>query len=236
MKKTVLATLLAVGVSSLGFAQGYVTWNASPGQFVIGQTNSTVYSGLSGAVGGGQSTGSGTVGNTVGGATSLYYYDLLVSTADSASPTAMADLSANWSDTGLMMTNGPAANGRLNPSTPISAGAVSWSGSGAEEFMLVGWSANLGTTYATVLNELNHWNGSLANAFFGESSAASIVPSSTSTAGVTLFGSAVSGLISNTGASPMELFELQPTIIPEPGTMALAVLGGASMLLFRRKK
>ena len=231
--------LAAVGIASASFGQGYVTWNASPGQFVIGQTNSTQYSGLSASLGGGASTGGGVVGNTVAGGSSLYYYALLVSTTASTSPTSLTSLASDWTSSGLMMTNGPAANGRLNPMNPITAGAVPWSGSGAEQFMFVGWSANLGNNYSTVLTELQNWStqgsGIVGTAFFGVSSVGSTTPSSSSSVGVTLWGAAGSGLISNTSTSPMQLFALQVAPVPEPGTIALAALGGASMLLFRRR-
>jgi hypothetical protein len=232
MKKLALTILAVAGITGVSFAQGYVQWNSSPGQFVVGVTNSTVYSSLSTTLGGGQSTGTGATGYTSSSASSLFYYTLLASTTDTSASTTLTDLANNWTSTGLVMTNGTFANGRINPVSPTLAATVSYTTT--TEFELVAWSANLGTSYATVLNELKNWTtvGSTiqGTAFFGVSSASAILPSSSSAVGTSLFGTTA---IYNPSTSPLELYALA---VPEPGTMALAALGGASLLLFRRKK
>lgn len=191
MKKLALTILAVASITSVSFAQGYVQWNSSPGQFVVGVTNATVYSGLSTTLGGGKSTGTGSTGYTSSSATSLFYYTLLASTTATSASTTLSDLVNNWTSTGLTMTNGTFANGRINPVNPTLAAAVSFTTS--TEFELVGWSANLGTSYATVLSELQNWAtvGSTitGTAYFGVSSAAALTPSSSSAAGTSLFGS-----------------------------------------------
>jgi hypothetical protein len=248
MKKLILTTLAVAGVSSLAFAQGYVNWNGSPGAFVVAQTNSVNYSSLSTTLGGGAATGQATGGQGNTCSTSVYYYELLYSTVDTTTPTTLTDLTANWTATGFLTVNSTIANnGRLGtPLAPTtadeilaypSATAPSWS------FMLVGWSSNLGTTWAgagNVESELENWQtagSSIVGAsYFGESYVGQTALSTSSTAGTTVFAASQTpgGLISNPTGSPLVLSELAAT--PEPATFALAALGGASLLLFRRRK
>ena len=103
------------------------------------------------------------------------------------------------------------------------------------EVLVAGWSANLGSTYAAAWNEIDNWatlgSSVVGTAFFGLSNEGLLNPNPSSP-GNTPFGAAGSGLINNPN---MQLNELLVTV-PEPGTMALAALGGASLLLFRRRK
>ena len=238
MKKLALTTIAAISIASGAFAQGFVAWSATPGPSVIGYTNSILTSTFTTGGGGasGLSQGAAT-GNTVAGGSSLFYYALMVNTTGTATttPTTLAGLSG-WTYTGLAMTNGTTANGRLSP-TVAATGAVPSTGAN-ENFMLVGWSANLvgSTNVSTVLFDLNNWgtvqSGITGTAFFGVSAVATLTPSTSSSSPTAVFGT---GLINNPSAAPMVLYSLlAPT--PEPGTMALAALGGASLLLFRRRK
>jgi len=241
MKKLVLTTLGIVGVSSLAFAQGYVAWNNAPTTDVIGNTNSINYSGLSAALGAGAATGSGAQGVTVGSAASVYYYELLYSSVDTSTPTTLSDLANNWTATGLFLQNGTTGNGRAiltgTTGSAVQAGPANYSGAAPLDFMLVGWSANLGTTFAGaggVLSVLQSWAGQVTGAFFGESVVGSTVISTANSAGTAVIGAAGSGLIYNPSSAPLVMNEL--ATVPEPGTLALAALGGLSMLMFRRKK
>ena len=248
--KKILTTLVASGIALGAVAQGYVNWSASPAGAIIVQTNSINYSSLSAALGAGAPTGQqgAAQGNTAGLAGQTYYYELLYSTVDTTTPTSLTDLAANWTATGLIAPQSSTGNnGRLG--TPLNANSAaellplgnSYTGQ-ALDFMLVGWSANLGTTYAGaggVLSELLNWNGTfapIAGAYFGESFVGNSTLSLSSSAGTTLWSTTqtAGGLISNPSSAPMVINELQAT--PEPGTLALAALGGASLLLFRRKK
>jgi hypothetical protein len=243
--KKILTTLAASGIALGAFAQGYVAWNVAPGANVIGQTNSITYSSLSVALGGGQATGnaSGAQANAGGAALGAFYYELLYSTVDTTTPTTLTDLAANWTATGLHAQNLANGTGKITEIGGTSAMQIDPTyTSGTLYIMLVGWSANLGTTYAgtgNVLSELQAWSPGTAiqNAYFGESYVGTLTAISTSSsAGSSVFAASqtAGGLISNPLATPMVLSELQA--VPEPGTMALAALGGASMLLFRRKK
>jgi len=236
--KKILTTLAIAGLTVASFAQGTVNWSASPSVNFIAQTNSTAYSQLSAALGAGQTTAvnSGGVANTPAGQTTLFYYALLYSTSASTTPTTLSTLAGSWSNTGLLMTNGPGANGRINPVNPNAAATVPWAAGTSANVMLVGWSANLGNNYATVLSLLQNWSTQnstvTGQAFFGESSVGAVTSSSSSITGATVFGG--SPLLSNPSANPAQLFLL--ATVPEPGTLALAAIGGASLLLFRRKK
>lgn len=243
MKKLLFTMLVGSGLSIAAFGQGTVEWTLVGGQF-IGQTNATVYSSFEASSG--QPAAGGTVGNTAGNTlannTALgyqgYYYELLASATASTAPTAPGQFSS-WSDTGLWATNGAVSNGRIiqGPAQGVSANtqatAANWAAGVTENIILVGWSANLGSSWSTVLNELLNWNQyEIANAYFGVSSVGDLA-SGTANPGVLVFGTGAGQI--NNGASAPDQLDLVATV-PEPGTMALAALGGASMLLFRRKK
>lgn len=232
--------ILLVSVASPGaFAQGYVAWNVSPAGDIIAMTNAANYSGLSGSLGGGSTTGQpGTTGNVSG----PYYFELLYSIVDTTTPTTLAELAANWTATGLQLENNQGVNnGRLNELNPVSAAAIDPSYTGGNlQVMLVGWSANLGTAYGGsggVLSELQNWSTTevAGSAYFGMSFVGTAILSTSSSTGTTIWSATqtAGGLISNPSSSPMVLYELA---VPEPGTMALAALGAASLFLFRRRK
>lgn len=241
MKKLLLTTAVVLGLSVAAMAQGTVNWNGVANLF-IAQTNGGTYSTFAG---GGLSTGSGSVGNTAGNTvannTALgyqgYYYELLVSATASAAPTVVSGLSG-WLDTGLSATNGAVSNGRIVQTAAQGVAgnqqaiANNWPVNATESVILVGWSANLGSSWSTVLNELQNWStDGISGAYFGVSSMGSLAAQS-GNPGVTVFGPGP-GQINNPVGTPMVMNLLA---VPEPGTIALAALGGASLLLFRRKK
>lgn len=214
-------------------------WGATPGPSIVAFTNTATSSSLSQDLGGGGSNYGGTNGPTVGSGSAVFYYELLVNTNGTATttPTTLSGL-AGWTATGLFMTNGVNANGRMVPTYFTNGAAVPYSGSGNENFLLAGWSANLGTTnWSTVYGNLNNWAvdaGAISgDAFFGLSTVATLAPSTFSVAGTVLWGSNA-GQIYNTTSAPMELYDL--TLAPEPGTLALAGLGGVALWLGRRRK
>jgi hypothetical protein len=150
--KKLLTALAVTGFTTAAFAQGTVQWQNVAGNF-IGQTNSTAYSSFTP----GQSAVGGAVGATVGNATSLFYYELLVSTSAASAPATVSALSS-WTDTGLEAQNGAGANGRI---LQLNAGANDvangWALGSVANIVLVGWSSNLGTTWAAAYNKLLNW-------------------------------------------------------------------------------
>ena len=238
--KKILTTLVASCLTVAAFAQGTVNWTGVAG-FFNGQTNGTAFSPFVSSAG---ATLSGTLGNTLGNNTANnallgytgYYYALLTS-ASAVAPTTIAGLQA-LGITGLTATNGAASNGRIIQVAGTTARSASgWALGGSTNVVLVGWSGNIGTTFAAALGNLQNWaafSQTLTQpAFFGLSSVGTLT-SGTADPGVVVFG-ASAGQINNGSAAPEQLLQLGAPV-PEPGTMALAALGGASLLLFRRKK
>jgi hypothetical protein len=241
MKKIALTIVCALGASVMAFAQGNVNWGTITFASVTMQTNSTQYSPL---FGGGNAVG-GAVGNA-GGSAFLgtgYYYELLYNTSFSGSqvaiPTTLAGLNT-WYDAGLEASNSTTA-ARITTMNGGNGVAVPWSPGTTDNIVLVGWSANLGSSWSSVSNILQNWstdaiNYANQNSFFGTTKFTgytTTVATSIST-GVTIIGNTaqVTGL--PIGNSTLSQLYLLP--VPEPATCALLGLGGLSMLLFRRRK
>jgi hypothetical protein len=241
--KKLTAIFAVAGFSINAIPQGIVTWNSVAG-FLQVQTNDTVWSSFSAA--NGQAAPSGTIGVTTASANNValgyggagYYFELLADANGVNSPASVIDLSG-WMDTGLSGVNATGAGKMLQNNAGPSAIASNWPAGAASGIVLVGWSANLGETWATVSGELAQWASVGASfvgantAYFGVSAVGNIV-SGTASPGPALFGTGV-GQINSGAAAPMQLDALA-VLIPEPGTMALTAVGAAAMLLFRRKK
>jgi len=226
MKKTIIALTLA----SLSYvsvqAQGTVLFNNS---------NTTKIS--TNSVAGGAATG------VTGVALGQFYYALFSAAAGTTvggsstavSPTALDNRPGSWvfdaantaSWTLQAIGTNTATSGRFASAVADGTGATSLSiaGGNSTAFVVVGWSANLGSTISQLQQSLAL--GTLG--FAGESAIGTAtpgIPGSTSPVG--LFGTV------SPSVTPFALGLTVP--VPEPGTMALAALGGASLLLFRRKK
>jgi len=240
MKKLVITSACVLALASGAFAQGKVSWAAISASFVTVQTNATTFSSL---VGGGST---GIQGGTQGGTSvtpGAYLFELLYngtsvpSTGGAvvATPSSLAALNG-WSDAGLTAGNGTTAGRLIVTGTTGTSVSVPWAIGTTQNVMLVGWSANLGSTWATALATLNSSSALAAVTgigYFGMSTTGFIAAGGADP-GAVLFGSGDSGLGTPIKSLLTQLNVVTP--VPEPATIALAGLGGLALLALRRKK
>lgn len=218
---------MATGV----FAQGYVTLgNASS---LLFSTNSAAWShpGQAQANGASAAAGDYAVGTTT------YLFAALVSTFGSSVTTDTNVLDGAWTFTGLITSNSQAGvAGRIAAQSGVGP-MTGWGIGTTQNVVVVGWTANLATTWVGISNIMAGIaaGGNAPGAgFFGVSnpgflasaSSAGPFPVIWSTIGPQPYGTPIS-----TG---LMLYSVVP--IPEPATLALAGLGGLSLLLFRRQR
>jgi hypothetical protein len=233
MKKTLLTLALTAVVASSGMAQGFVIFS-NPGNERI-SVNSTV---------GGAATGAMPT-------TSTYYFALFYSasatTVDGSAAAVTGAGNYVFNDANWTFDNPTAgqANGYVyGPGYGQNVAAGQFTSSYIDptqsgtlvpfttpaQFVVVGWSGNIGTTWSAVQTWLANPS---VNGWIGESAvSAAITPGnpngSPATPAASLFGLPAGELTKFT------LGEIVGT--PEPSTIALAGLGGLALLAFRRRK
>jgi PEP-CTERM motif len=229
MKKTfTLFAVLAIG-AAVSYGQGLMTLTAST---ALAFTNTT-----------------GNVSGKVNGSTA-YYFELLCSTDTTLAGTTANQIYGNstafglWSDTTISGNNGFGVNaGKVNngANTTVSSPG-SWAAaqnssqlSAPDSYIVVGWSAGYGTSWSQVASAIQ--NGTLAaGGYFGVTAVGLQSAGGNGYSAVSVWGN--STLIANgglTGANDQIILN-QVVATPEPSTMALAGLGGAALLMFRRRK
>src|SRR5215469_3814160 len=222
MKTTIAAIVsLAIGTTLVHAQGGLLSWaNAAAHP----STNSTLY-----ATGYPSTTGAAHSGFTSGSAAGLYYFVLLTATSTTANDSGNP-FGSDWSIVNY------AAGGIAYGTNNVVAGSVTGLGStagfasslnaGTTYFdMVVGWSASVGTDWATV----SGYGPSMASApfgYFGYSNVGSITPTAAPANGA--------GIIAGGSANPGQI--VLYSLAPEPTTLALVGLGGLSMLFIRRRK
>jgi len=208
-----------MGVASLSYGQGTVNFAAGASATTRISTNSAI--------------GGATTGLISGGG---YYFALFVAPTTTGTNWG---LSTSWDPTtagfslvngGAYGTNGAAA-GRFsgNPTSTDPLTVAGFPTSSSAEFVVVGWSANVaGPSWAALAAWRNGASGGPQTGWLGHSFVAD---------NVQLGGGAIpAGNIfgANTGQVPG--FALGMVTIPEPTSMALAGLGAAALVIFRRRK
>jgi len=237
MKKIIALIASVLGLTLISYGQGTVSLNGST---YLVTTN----------------TGTGTSGLT--GGNKQFYYTVLVSTYGGATPSAISltggasqfsgSVGSGWTWAGIYGTNNAVTKGGIQaPSTQSLAPGIwdggtvngTYTGATTRYYEVIGWSANEGSDWGTISNSIvtGTWSVTGAGAWFG----ASLIGfnysggNGSGEGATSLFAtSAATGLL---GSGLTTALVLSPiTAVPEPSTMALAALGGASLLLFRRRQ
>jgi hypothetical protein len=235
MKKTLITLAVAIAAIS-SYAQGFVLFQNA------GNTRVSTNSVVGGAGTGRISANDGTVANT-------FYFALFISTSQSATVGGSSNGVVGASGTyafnaaGWAFDNPSATAGYVGPAYGTNNAAAGQfqstvadpnnslqtllASSAAQTFTIIGWSANIGNSIAALQSYLAN---PTFNAFVGESAVSGATAPSTGGASPTV-------AITGTTYPAIPGFTLGlVTPVPEPGTMALAALSGASLLLFRRRK
>jgi hypothetical protein len=219
MKK--LLTLAALlGTATLSFGQGYVS-------FANG-TSSRVSNG-------GALQAATPAGN--------YYYALLVAPSSQNTVSSADGSFSGWTFAAYGTNTGAAGrltgnNADSGTGVQINGGAYTAPG-GTADFVVVGWSANIGSDWTSVSQGFHGygnngtWTVSNSSAPGGSSSAWFAVSVVAQDIVLQPLGSQYNPVFSATGIPNMNF---QSVSIPEPATFALAGLGAAALVIFRRRK
>jgi hypothetical protein len=228
MKKLILLMSLTSALASLSHAQGLVLFTSGP---QASSTNNTL-----------AQLGATAVGRLA--PANSYYFALFYSaTATTVAGSSSNSVSgygsgqgyafndSNWTQVTSTLGTNTSTAGRFSANNPNADGSTTipnLTAGNTAEFLVLGWSSNLGNSVGALVTALNTPGTS---GFIGESVVSG--PIATGNGGSlptpALFG----------GSAPyIQGYTLGSFIIPvpEPGTMALAALSGASLLLFRRRK
>jgi hypothetical protein len=206
MKK--LAALLCLSALATGaFAQGTVAFANGPTTLISSTPNG------------------GSAATLTAAPVGSYIYGLLIGTSVNGPFTFAA---------GAYATN-TAAGSKLGPGTYQPA-ITGWAAQTTMFFEVAGWSANLGfawnpgwvngTGTAATPKGAAIWGSPAAPEWFGLSNVGTGTSGGGQTPPLPVFG--------GTGVSGFSLLQVAP--VPEPSTMALAGLGAAALLIFRRRK
>jgi hypothetical protein len=219
--KTIIAAIisLAIGTTLVHAQGGLISWQNAAAHPT---TNTTFYAP------GYPSTTGAISGFTSGSLVGTYYFILLTATSTTAADYGNP-LGPDWNvltyDTGGIAygTNNIVAgsvkgfNGAAGFASDLTAG-ITYSD------MVVGWSASLGATWAQVEPQLQTYDF-VGYGYVGYSNVGTITPTAVPAPGASIFGG------TSAGQGLTILYE-----VPEPTTIALAGLGGLSMLVLHRRK
>lgn len=212
--KKLLTVAALTAATCVSFGQGVVNFNNSSSTLISAGTVPNASTGTS----------------MPGSSTRLFYFAIFVAPSgtvtgdDQAAPLPNDPL---WQTVGGTNVNHATAVGRL-ATTATAVVIPGVAGGGTADFIVRGWSANAGASWAAALA---FWNGGnpAQDMWLGSSEIGNniILGDGAAIGTPTLFG--VSG--TQVGGFNMVLYS-----VPEPSSMVLAGLGAASLLLFRRRK
>lgn len=216
--KKLLTIAALMGVASLSYGQGTVNFAAGASTATRIATNSAI--------------GGATTGYISGGG---YYFALFVAPTSVGtgwgSSTSIDPTTAGFSlvNGGAYATNGNLGRFSGNPTSTDPLTVNGYATSSSAEFVVVGWSANVaGPSWSSFLSWYGGSAGGQNTGWVGHSLVADQVQ---------LGGGAIpAGNIF--GANPGQVggFTLGMHTIPEPTSFALAGLGAAALVIFRRRK
>jgi hypothetical protein len=226
MKKAIVmlcASLITVGA----YAQGFVGFanNAN----TLARTNSSIWSPISNDPNLG--VGGSAAGLAQGG---QFNFGLFIRPGNVVTlETNVWDPSAGWIYTGTYATN--TSNGRFSVGSTVVPG---WAPGSTVEFIVAGWSRNLGGVDSASVSNL------LTKLFIGETFT---IPGYFGVSAASYGGAAAAPptpsfpLFGSTGATGSGLpiqsgFTMYSVPVPEPATFALAGLGAAALMVLRRRK
>lgn len=175
-----------------------------------------------------------------------FYFTVLDSTslslASSATNLSNPSSLALWTWTGVTGTsyatslNAGKTQGSATAAANWGAPTGSFYNTGTiDSYIVVGWDITEGNNWLTVSNELAT-SSLVAGGWFGVTPIAQSYSGGgpNTLAAIDVFANTTG--ISGQGLSSGIVLTLVPSAVPEPSTMALAALGGASLLLFRRRQ
>lgn len=200
--KKILTLLAAAGLAASSYGQGTVSWQNSASTLI--------------------SAGGVSTANVAG----QYYFAIFLapsSTVGAAGQTASFTDGA-FQSAAAYNTNAAAA-GRIATRSTVDPGVASGT---TVDFIIRGWSANAGSTWAAALAFWNNGNPS-QTMYMGSTP----ILNDFVVGGGSL---PVSPLMGTTLPQAPGFNLLQYNPVPEPTSMALAGLGAASLLIFRRRK
>lgn len=216
--KKILTIAALISVTTLSFAQGTTTFGNSATTLI--------------------SAGGTSTATTAG----LYYYAIFLapSTTEAGINRGLAPSYTEplFQTVGGYNTNSATA-GRMTTRTGLDVGQTTANGPGSTvDFIVRAWSANAGETWAAALVNWNNGIPLVSSTPLGAPGAGMYLGSSVIGNNLVLGGGAIPNTVAfGVGQNQLAGFNMTfYPVVPEPSSMALAGLGAASLLMFRRRK